>query len=1334
MANRPKRGRRTATDTVSTPQATGPDGTQLVADFDRLWMSSRSGATAGRGYHYQDLVGAWVGLRMLTGDVPAERLVAEGLEDLSCEGTPGHEVQVKSRQGRIGEFGTGEAAKHVVDAWQRRANRAVASSGERVVVVLERAVAGYAPRDWSRPIGDDGSWQSLVADVRERARRRDFPSADVDSLLARTTIVVLSQQVIMAEAAALVGERTGLPIGVTVPVIQALRAAVADTADRNAEVEWDARAGLSRTDLQRIITDVSALVDRGSLVEAVANGSCEPINFDAPHPDPEFYSGSAVQPGHVAAGLVVPRPGPTDEVLAGLGSGRAVLVAGPSGIGKSAVVWLAAYVARHVVWYRVHRLLLSDVEPLIRMAKAAGAGKHGPVGFVVDGIGTGSLEAWDALQRRAAASPGVVLLGSVREEDTLLLATFGHCVVVRPRLEQDVATRIHDALVDSGATTQPHWREAFEQSEGLTLEFTHLLTQGRRLGEVVAEQVDTRTRERRDLELAVLAPVSVTDRWGANLSIDAVAELADVSAPDIKAALARLVDEHLVTVSHGVVEGLHPLRSAAICDAVHRVPPPTLAMTVRRTMPFLRTGQIASFLARAIADEPSLGLPIVDGIGSYLDTAGESAAITAAALAGLRLADFTATARDWVATLDEHDVPTPLRPLAINFGMTNGHLVDAFAPQLIEAVIDIRARRDDTTSALRDQLIAALGTARLASLLASASVVDATALLTPLAGTGLELAPPAGSLCAALEDAGLDELGTLIDAARAVSPSTGHALVDYAGGEQRILNRLQQEHPWLLEIAVVEDSGDHVLRGRVLHVADRLNPSPERYIKALAKQAMLCLPHVDRADLSTVLAGGAPLEVNGVSLFTSGLLRHYVHGNSDVAWNRARSRFARSLVAASSTTDRLAVGLEALERSADLLAELAVGWLTDSGAGTRLHRINRERSDLLALIQTLAPQRASEPIEATNDDAKTGLDNDPLHGVAQAIAQNLASRLSDPSQYASLAAFTRDTIRKQLQDAEREPWSLLGHDTPPPALARLKALIEQLAAVVAELAFGDTTSRQIAKAARAVPRGKTLGHVAAFCTTRALSRYETTIGDLVREASHKGLTIEVLSKDDSDAKAVTWPARATALIAHVDGHTFADVLSVIVDLLGRFPLPDSSATVIPMRDGVPLPRFTARVFGSGNIYPLSDEALPWLELLPDPRPTPCLDATTDGLEALRELSSIAYLASHRSCDQAAQQAADHSVARFRGAREALASLADDDVTVALADALDELADRVQDEFDTPATTDYLASRFALGLEDQSQDIGSIQAMIDVAVEWDHDPAEAVALMNIPEEE
>jgi hypothetical protein len=852
MISKPKPRKRRERHAVG-PLALPADGVaRQGADADTLslgtslsdhWARSRSGATAGRGFRYQDLVGAWIALRLLTGELGAERLVAEGLEDLTCEGGVVQQIQVKSRQQRMGHFSPSEVAGFIVGVWKKRLERVAADSPEVSVVVLERPVNGASPQEWATSLTSDPELVELTAAVTRRAAQAGLEADVVEALLAATSVVVVSQRRVHAESAAAIMARTGLPPGATLPVLQAVRAAVGDQADSNAAAGWQDREGLTRTDIARVVEAAAGLVDRDALATALSSGSCEAVDFESPLPAAAFYTGEATQPGHVAAGLVTPRQGPTDEVLSGLASGGAVLVAGPSGIGKSAVLWMAAHVARHVVWYRVHRLLEQDVDPLIRLAAAAGAGRHGPVGFAVDGVGTGSLAAWDELQRRAAGMPGVLLLGSVREEDTLPLATFGQCVIVRPRLDEDLAARMHSALLESGQTAQPHWREAYGACDGLTLEFAHLLSRGRRLRDVVGGQVLARVREKRTVELAVLAPVSAAHRWGASLTASAVAALTGAADGELKASLARLADEHLVAVEDGVISGLHPLRSAALCVAVHAVPPPALSDTLRDVAAHVAARQLGPFVARAVSDEPRLAGAAVQSLEARV--AGPAAAadieVTAAALAGLRLADFASAARAWVAILDRHDVPAPLRPLAVDLGLIDGDaLADAFDARLAASVEDIRADGASRVSPLRDRLLSAVGAQRISALVHDENdLLSVAAILTPLAGTGLALAhaPPAAPINSALREATLANLAEVVATAREVSVAAAQSLVEAAGGEPAMLRRLMEDHPWLVGVEVVEDAAETVLRGRVLHVSDRLAPDPERERQGTARRS-----------------------------------------------------------------------------------------------------------------------------------------------------------------------------------------------------------------------------------------------------------------------------------------------------------------------------------------------------------------------------------------------------------------------------------------------------------------------------------------------------------------
>jgi hypothetical protein len=1009
-----------------------------------------------------------------------------------------------------------------------------------------------------------------------------------------------------------------------------------------------------------------------------------------------------------------------------------VLIAGPSGIGKSALLWMAAYVGRHVLWYRVHRLAVDDIEPMIRLAIASGAGRYGPVGFIVDGVGTGSLTAWDELHRRAAAVPGMILLGSVREEDTLPLRTFGECVVVRPRLDEDLAGRIHKGLLDSGATAQPHWREAYERSHGLTLEFTHLLSRGRRLSDVIRDQIRERVCDGRAVELTVIAPVSVAHRWGASLPFSALSEIVALSPGELKKALIRLADEHLITVEDGDVRGLHPVRSAALCEAVHEVPPP-IGDTVRDVLARIGTDHLPSFVARAICDAPGLAPVIVDSLSTRLDRAPRDLTMMAAALAGLRLADFTLTARRWAAIFDKHDVPVPHRPTGLNLAMSGTELPEGLEPRLAAAIEEVRRDSASNLSPLRDQLLRQVGVDTLNNLSREAtSLSEVTALLSPLAGSGMTVTPSllGAPLRAALRKAPLADIGELTATARNVSAATAAAFLQAAGGSDTIIERLRQDHPFLLDLSIVNDGDDRVLRGRVLHVADRHCPDPEKTIRELAALSLRCLPDVDRADLTTVLAGGVPLRVDDLDLAVSGLLRPYVLSDSQVAWNQARSRFARSLVTQTSTTERLSAGLAVLERCALFLADLTEAWVTNRRVGERLDALDRQRTVLLRNIDALAPERASEPLADPADQPGGMRTNDPIHGVARGIVGNLASRLDDPSGYYWVAAFAGDTIIRQLDDAREEPWALLGLDEPPPVLDRLATLLQQAATVLVERALGDTTPSHIASATRSMPRGKGLARAADLARARAQRRYEKTLTALVAEAAAKGLHLTAKSRPLSDTKIVTWPPMATAVLADLHATKLDAVIEKLPELMGRFALPESSVVVIPMQAGVPLLRYTIRLFASGDVYPSPQEAQPWLDLIPPTKPMPCSEAVADAAEALRELSSLTWLGTQRSIGPTVRGALDAASSRFRDSTARLDRLPRDGTIARLDEEIKRLSDRVQRETADLVAGGGFAEAMARGLTGDPNDIFlNVSGLVHIATLWDIDPAAAGALLE-----
>ena len=119
-------------------------------------------------------------------------------------------------------------------------------------------------------------------------------------------------------------------------------------------------------------------------------------------------------------------------------------------------------------------------------------------------------------------------------------------------------------------TSWEHWREPFEQSEGLMLEYVHLLTQGKRLAAVIYDQVRQREQEDRHEELAIIRSTAVLCANGGEVQASKLFELLDIKPDTAGRSLQRLIDEHLVRESGpGVLGGLHMLRSEALRKVSH---------------------------------------------------------------------------------------------------------------------------------------------------------------------------------------------------------------------------------------------------------------------------------------------------------------------------------------------------------------------------------------------------------------------------------------------------------------------------------------------------------------------------------------------------------------------------------------------------------------------------------------------------------------------------------------------------------------------------------------------------------------------------------------------
>ena len=514
-----------------------------MSDKDRrlsdLWDSTRSGAWAGRGFHYQYLFSAHILIRQMMGLLPIGSLVPEGTEDCVVEMSDKNVIiQVKSR--KEGKFRRSE-----------------------VMSILDRMSKNNGIQNPDLPI-------SMIVGLEQSCS--DYPISKFDDLLdgkSRKVVVCTTPD---EQNISLLSKRFKVPVEIAKSLTSELYNHIAVSASQNASRPFKERRRISITEVERLFYQRLKAIDPSAVDQAILSGILKQIDFVTPVSEPSFYLGVKVSPGHLAARLVIERPKETQSIVDMLFKHRHLIVTGPSGAGKSALVWLVSNsLSNRVLWYRVSsHSRPQDVEAIVRFLNARHPKASSPIGLVFDDLGEVNCNTWNILTSELRGLPHVYLLGSIRKEDEILISNRSDTAFYEVKLHEDIAERIWSSLTLQRKTKWQHWREPYEQSDGLMLEFVHLLTQGQRFVSVIKEQILQRESENRTDELAILRYTSAICARDGEVESRRLFELLDLTPQRAKRAINRLKDEHLICETRpGVLGGLHRLRSKALCTTSH---------------------------------------------------------------------------------------------------------------------------------------------------------------------------------------------------------------------------------------------------------------------------------------------------------------------------------------------------------------------------------------------------------------------------------------------------------------------------------------------------------------------------------------------------------------------------------------------------------------------------------------------------------------------------------------------------------------------------------------------------------------------------------------------
>jgi chromosomal replication initiation ATPase DnaA len=147
--------------------------------------------------------------------------------------------------------------------------------------------------------------------------------------------------------------------------------------------------------------------------------------------------------------LIVPRTELTQQVIEVAAARRLAVIAGPSGSGKSALVYAAVHETRSLYrWQQVHSLTPTGrtgrdaVALLSARIESLRPSAYAPVGVLVDDAGRHDPDLLDRLLRRLADLPNVITIVSIREEDRFPVPLLSTIATITPMLDDTFAEQL----------------------------------------------------------------------------------------------------------------------------------------------------------------------------------------------------------------------------------------------------------------------------------------------------------------------------------------------------------------------------------------------------------------------------------------------------------------------------------------------------------------------------------------------------------------------------------------------------------------------------------------------------------------------------------------------------------------------------------------------------------------------------------------------------------------------------------------------------------------------------------------------------------------------------
>ena len=1064
----------------------------MIGSIDAsAWKQTRHGARAGRGFHYQYLFSTLILVRQWAGVAPTGYIVPEGFEDCVIE-LPGRDVWVQIKSKLKGRF-----SRNYIDN----------------IFVNLRQRARFL--NDSRP-------KCLAVGLEQPCTDADVSQRDVKDLLGEEAEIVVVCPDPEGQIMCLLLDTLGISECVADLLLSNLYKLVADSAADNASLPFGKRRRLSTTEVERRISESLEATDPSAIDYALHAGFLSTVDFVTPIDDPIFYRGVKVQPGHIAAGLVLDCSDQIQAIVNALKMRRHLLVTGPSGAGKSALAWLAANaLAGAMRWYQVSiQASAQDATAIVRFVRSRRPKPKAPIGLMFDDIGGINSNLWDILANELRGLPDVYLLGTIRNEDTFLITNRTDTEFFEAHLDEDLAKQFWEQLRDREQTTWTHWREPFEQSQGLMLEYVHLLTQGKQFALVIDEQVRQREREERYDELTLIRYTSVLCAYGGEVEAKKLCRLLEWELDRFSYALKRLLDEHIVRESQpGVLSGLHRLRSVALCDASHdgvsRLPTDSLwhvlLAATGETLP-----KIIQSMTTAVGNDDAMLQKLANLLAVSDDVEAWIAILT-----GLGLGTLEKQATVLIELLDRYEIPRAHHSLASFFADPSMDIPplpgSTIHRNLQEAVYAFRALpQNDLRTACIERLPTETYCPPWTSLQQANRLLSC--IVPIIGGKAVQIAlSPAGDYQGQRD---IHEIASLLSTAYLISPDMATQFVDALGGEQVLCNVFQNQMPWVTA-PEIKSHGTHgrTIRADWFCIGGSYQTDPSVNLERICKILLALSPTSETAFSSALSPSKHPVtDKDGNTLPWSKHIITRASISFQTPWNVALCQMVLTKTRVDSFTEFIGLMTQYVQRTEQVFHVFTQHW------------IGKEKiTDIQAVIDEMNAIGAdvNELIYATSEGSIGKLDVllTNILNLIQKMNRQLNGR--EAKSVATFAGSIALQVKEQRENSEI--WRM----TASPPLSSLSALekrLNDICYILHEVAYDDESYTRFAAIAK---EEDGLRVVARHCRSMAEDRFRSRLCSLEETLAVRNWVAKCWPRFINQGSRSDWPAAEIALLVEI---------------------------------------------------------------------------------------------------------------------------------------------------------------------------------------------------------